>query len=454
MSGKSSSDLGQGNIFRLVMTFGLPAVIGLLINASYNFVDRIFVGNGVGAVGLGAIAVCFPCFVLQIALSMLAGVGGGVNFAVSLGQKRQFKAEYIMANAFMFVFGLGIVFVAVHAAFLRPLLRLYGAPDDLMSAAVDYQRVLLFGTPFFMATGAMNNFIRASGYPRTAMLTMLIGAVSNTVFDWLFIFKLKYGIAGAAAATVIAQLLSFCWTILFFIRTCPYRFKIRYAVPNPKIIAIVVSVGTAPFLIQICNGFVQTVFNRTLTQYGGSLAVSVMGVTMATVMLMFMPGIGFCEGAQPIIGYNLGARKYKRVIKTYRTLILITTFIFSAAWLFLQFGSENVMRLFDPNNAEFIAVGSSALKIVGLTFPFVGFQLTTTYFLQGTKNPRMASFLSISRQLLFLAPFIVFLPKYMGVEGVFYSLPCSDFAAFLIAVPIYLHQVSKYKKAARAENGI
>lgn len=451
MTDRKTPDLGNDRILKLVASFGIPAVVGLMINASYNFVDRIFIGNGVGALGLAGISVSFPCFVLQMAIGMLIGVGGSVNFAVSLGQRKVPKAEHVLANSFVLVFGLTALFVAVHYAFLEPLLRLYGTTDEIMPYAKSYLSITLAGSVFFTASVTMNNFIRACGFPKIAMITMLIGAVTNTVLDWVFIFKCGWGIAGGAAATVVGQILSFVWAgSFFFSKKCPYRLRGRYLKPNVKIAAIVCMVGMAPFFIQVCNGFVQTVFNTTLVKYGGALAVSAMGIAMATNMLLFMPAIGICEGAQPIIGFNLGARNYKRVLKTYRLLLEITTFIFLFAWVVLQLGAQHVIKLFDPNDAELIRVGSKALKTVILALPFVGFPMTTTYFLQATKCPKMAAFLSLCRQMLFLAPFIVILPRYFGVAGVFFALPCSDFIAFLISIPIYRSQVRKYKTAAES----
>ncbi len=449
MTDRKAPDLGNDRIIKLIMSFGVPAVVGLMINASYNFVDRIFIGNGVGALGLAGISVSFPCFVLQMAIGMLVGVGGSVNFAVSLGQRKIPKAEHVLTNSFVLVFALTALFVAVHYAFLEPLLRLYGTTDEIMPYAKTYSQISLAGTIFFTACVTMNNFIRACGFPKIAMITMFIGAVTNTVLDWVFIFKFGWGIAGGAAATVVGQILSFCWAgSFFFSKKCPYRLRWRYLKPNFKIIGIVCMVGMAPFFIQVCNGFVQTIFNTTLVKYGGALAVSAMGIAMATNMLLFMPAIGICEGSQPIIGFNLGARNYKRVLKTYRLLLEITTFIFLFAWVVLQLGAQHVIKLFDPNDAELIRVGSKALKTVILALPFVGFQMTTTYFLQATKCPKLAAFLSLSRQMLFLTPFILVLPHYYGVAGVFFALPCSDVLAFLISIPIYRYQVRKYKTAA------
>ena len=216
MTDRKTPDLGNDRILKLVASFGIPAVVGLMINASYNFVDRSCIGNGVGALGLAGISVSFPCFVLQMAIGMLIGVGGSVNFAVSLGQRKVPKAEHVLANSFVLVFGLTALFVAVHYAFLEPLLRLYGTTDEIMPYAKSYLSITLAGSVFFTACVTMNNFIRACGFPKIAMITMLIGAVTNTVLDWVFIFKCGWGIAGGAAATVVGQILSFVWAGSFF----------------------------------------------------------------------------------------------------------------------------------------------------------------------------------------------------------------------------------------------
>lgn len=447
MTAKTAPHLGTDPIPRLLWAFALPAVIGLIINASYNLVDRIFVGNGIGALGLAGITVCFPTVILQMALGLMVGVGGSVNFAVCLGQKKVPRAERILANSLLLVFIFTLALVLAHVFFLEDLLRLYGATPTIMPYAKTYLKITLCGSFFLTMNMTLNNFIRASGYPQIAMFTMLIGALTNTILDPVFIFIFHWGIAGAAAATVIAQAASFIWAASFFIsKRAPYRVHRKYLSLSLKVSLMICSVGTAPFLIQITSGLMQTVLNKVLVEYGGDLAISAMGVTMAVTILMFMPVIGLCEGSQPVIGFNLGAQNYKRVTKIYRLLIVLSTLLFIISWALLQTFSGQITAVFDPNDEELIQIGSMSMRIIAMLYPLVGLPIATTFFLQATKCPRMASILALSRQLIFLIPGLIILPRYLGLEGVFYAFPVSDTMSCLIAVPVMLHQFKKYKR--------
>lgn len=445
--------LGTDPIGKLLWTFALPAVIGLLINASYNLVDRIFIGNGIGFLGLAGVAVCFPTTVLQMAFGLMIGIGGSVNFAISLGQKKIPRAERIFTNAVMLIVVVAIVFITLHFIFLDSLLSLYGATPTIMPYAKTYLKITLCGSVFMMTNMTLNNFIRASGFPRVAMYTMLIGAVTNTILDPIFIFVFKWGIAGAAYATIIAQTASFIWALSFFLTSkSSYCFRKRYASFSLKIVSMICFVGTAPFMIQLANGLMQTIINKSLISYGGDMAVSAMGATVAVTILLFMPVIGLCEGSQPVISFNLGAQKYDRLLKIYRLTILISSLFFIVSWIVLQIFSVQIIQIFNRNDQELILIGSKALKIIGLFYPLIGLPTATTFFLQATRCPRMAAFLSLSRQLIFIIPGLIILPRYMGLEGVFYAFPVADFMGFLVTIPIVLLQFRKYRRLQRAKD--
>lgn len=444
---KKHLNLGTDSISKLILIFAPPAIIGLLINASYNLIDRIFVGNGVGALGLAAITVCFPSAVLQLALGLMVGIGGSVSFAVSLGQKRIPKAERILTNAFILIVVLSLLFNIVHFLFLEPLLKLYGATPAIMPFAKTYFKIILIGSTFIMTNITLNNFIRASGSPRFAMYTLLIGGVTNIILDALFIFVFKWGIAGAAAATVISQVISFCWASSFFWTSkAVFRFRKKYIRLCPKIILTIFFVGTAPFLIQITNGFMQTLINNTLIRYGGDTAVSAMGATLAVTILFFMPVAGLCEGVQPVIGFNLGAKKYDRILKIFRLNLIISTSFFIFGWSLLQLFSTDIIRFFNDQDQELISIGSRSLKLISLLYPFIGVPIATTFFLQAIKRPRTAAFLAVGRQLMFIIPSLLILPRYFGLDGVFYAFPVADFLGFLMALPFTIAQFKKFGK--------
>ena len=439
--------LGTDPISKLFLIFAPPAIIGLLINASYNLIDRIFVGNGIGSLGLAAITVSFPSMTFQLATGLLVGIGGSVNFAVSLGQNKIPRAEKIFTNAVMLIVIFALLFITVHLLFLEPLLKLYGATPTIMPYAKTYLSIISFGSIFMMTNMTLNNFIRASGFPRFAMYTMLIGAIMNTILDALFIFVFKWGIAGAAAATIIAQAVSFLWAASFFISAkAVYRFRKKYMILSAKIISMICFVGAAPFLIQVTHVFMQTVINKSLVQYGGDIAVSAMGATLAVTILLFMPVTGLCEGMQPVIGFNLGAKKYGRMLKIFRLNLIISTGFFIFAWGLLQLFPDNIIRLFNNQDQELIKIGTQSLKIISLLYPFIGLPIATTFFLQAVKHPHTAAFLAVGRQLLFIIPALLVLPRHFGLAGVFYAFPTADFLGFLMAVPFTVLQFKKYKK--------
>ncbi|MGN0905352.1 MAG: MATE family efflux transporter [Alphaproteobacteria bacterium] len=447
MTTAAAPDLGKDSIPRLLLTFAIPAIVGLMINALYNIVDRIFVGNGVGAMGLAGIAVSFPSFIIMMAFGMMVGVGGSVNFAIRLGQGKVAVAERILANSLVLIVILTVILVAVQLAFLEDVLRFFGATETIMPYAKSYVGITLLGSIFLTANMTMNNFIRASGFPRIAMGTMIIGAISNTILDPIFIFVLDMGIGGAAIATVISQMFSCTWAASFFIsKRSPYRVRMKNLPLNSRTIRAILSIGFAPFSIQIASGFMQTILNKALVVHGGDLAISAMGVATSTIIFLFMPVMGLCEGSQPLIGFNFGAQNFKRVRRIYRLTSLVATVIMTVSWIFLRFYADNVIALFDPNDSQLIEMGGRALKTMTLVIPLVGVQIATTVFLQATKCPRLAALLALSRQLIFLIPCLIILPDYFGLRGVFYALPVSDFFSFLLVIFVLFGQFRKYRR--------
>lgn len=447
MTTAAAPDLGKDSVPRLLLTFAIPAIVGLMINALYNIVDRIFVGNGVGAMGLAGIAVSFPSFIIMMAFGMMVGVGGSVNFAIRLGQGKVAVAERILANSLVLIVILTVILIAVQLAFLEDVLRFFGATETIMPYAKSYVGITLLGSIFLTANMTMNNFIRASGFPRIAMGTMIIGAISNTILDPIFIFVLDMGIGGAAIATVISQMLSCTWAASFFIsKRSPYRVRAKNLPLNSKTIRAILSIGFAPFSIQMASGFMQTILNKALVIHGGDLAISAMGVATSTIIFLFMPVMGLCEGSQPLIGFNFGAQNYKRVRRIYRLTSLVATVIMTVSWIFLRFYADNVIALFDPNDEQLIEMGGRALKTMTLVIPLVGVQIATTVFLQATKCPRLAALLALSRQLIFLIPCLLILPDYFGLRGVFYALPVSDFFSFLLVIFVLFGQFRKYRR--------
>ncbi len=453
MTQKKPLELGTDSIYALLLKFSIPAIFGLFISASYNLIDRIFIGNGVGSLGLAGIAVCFPIVSFQMAFGLMIGVGGSVNFAVSLGEKKRPRAECFFLNALFLILAVSIAFTLIIFFFLDELLLKFGATEAIFPYAKTYLSITLLGNVFLMTKIVLNNFIRASGAPKYAMFSLFIGAVINTILDALFIFYFKWGIAGAAYATILAQAISFCWSACYFLfKSSPYSIRIKKNFLSFKFLFSICAVGIAPFLIQSTTGLMQGILNITLIAHGNDVAVSVMGVTMAVAMVLFMPVIGLCEGAQPIVGFNLGAKNYLRLLQLLKITIILSMSCFLFCTMLVMFFAPNIITIFNKQDEELIRIGARALRLICACLPLVGLSFSISFFLQAVKNPKMSAFLALSRQILFLIPCFFILPRYFGLNGVFLSFPVADFISFFIAVPVTRHQFKKYKRLEEQKN--
>lgn len=448
-------DLANEKISKLLWRFGLPAVAGLVVNSLYYLVDRIFVGNGVGSVGLGAVAVSYPIFILMMAVAMMVGVGGSVNFSVRLGQNKIPTAERVMANAFVLIFICGAATCLFLFVFLKDILLFLGATQTILPHAETYVRICLISGTLNMTSMVLNNFIRACGHPRYAMTTLMIGAVTNTVLDPIFIFVLDKGIAGAAQATVISQFFSFSAAALFFVSRSPFKIRKRNLILHLNVVLAIVNTGMAQFSIQICAGLVQTILNRSLRAYGGDDALSAMSVSTSTVLFMLMFVIGLCEGAQPIIAFNFGAKKYGRLRRILLTTTGVSTLLCIVGQTVIFTQTRAIALLFNPGDEEWLKVAMIALPTASAGLCTVGMQIAISMFLQATKRTKTAMCLVLSRQLVFLATALHVLPLYFGLRGVYAAIPVSDGLAFFWALELLRRQTAYYKKlSASNENSV
>lgn len=447
MSSTASSHaerLGTEPIGALLARFSVPAIVGMIVGALYNLVDRIFVGQGVGSLALAGIAVTTPATMVMIAASMLIGIGANALFAIRMGEGRRDQVERIMGNAFVLLLSLPTVIVAFCALFLDDILRRMGASEAVLPYARDYFGILLFGLVFQTAGPGFNHFIRSDGHPRTSMLTQLIGAVLNTILDPLFIFVFDWGIAGAAWATVISQVVSFAWVFFYFNSS---RTKLRFRPANmrldPDIVRRILAIGFAPFSIQAAMSALMLVLNRTLVRYGGDLAVSAMGIALTIVNLLVMPVMGVNMGAQPIIGFNYGAKRPGRVLRAYRLSLLAACGLLSVGFLMVQLFPKPLIGLFNANDAELIELGAFALRITCLVLPAAALPIVTSNLFQSIGKPVQGSVLSLSRQVLVLIPLIVVLPRFWGLRGIFFAFPVADAAAAAIALVLARAEVKR-----------
>lgn len=428
-----TKQLGEERIAKLLLKFSIPAITGMVVNALYNVVDRIFIGQGVGRMGIAGLTVAFPLMTVMMALAMLISLGATALISIRLGERRKEEAELILGNALVCLIGIALIVTVLGLIFLDPLLRLFGASPEVLPFARGYMRIILLGEVFMSVGFGMNHFIRAEGNPKIAMLTMLLGAITNTILDPIFIFLFGWGVAGAAWATIISQAATAAWVLAYFLRN---QSHLRIRVSNLKLKLTVVreitAIGSAPFLMQMAASVIGIILNNSLVRYGGDLAISAMGIVNSLIMLFLMPIFGINQGSQPIIGYNYGAEKFDRVKKALKLAIAAATSVVIAGFAIVQLFPESLVLLFSRNDPELMALASRAMRIFLSMLPIIGFQIVSANYFQAVGKPSQAMILSLSRQVLLLIPALLILPRYFGLNGVFYAGPVADFGSSVI----------------------
>ncbi|MHB1483729.1 MAG: MATE family efflux transporter [Saccharofermentanales bacterium] len=428
-----TTQLGEKRILPLLLKFSIPAMIGMIVNALYNIVDRIFIGNSVGSVGIAGITIGFPIMLFILACSMLIGFGSNALLSLKLGARKHEEAELIIGNGMTMLIIFSLVISVFGLIFLVPLLKLFGASDVVLPYSYDYMQIILIGTIFQMVGFGMNNYIRALGSPKTAMATMLIGAILNTILDPLFIFVFGWGVRGAAIATIFSQAVSAAWVLYFFLgNKCDIKLRLKNMRLHLKTVSIFLVLGMPSFLMQLAASLFNTIMNKSLSIYGGDIAVSAMGIVSSVNMMILMPIFGINQGVQPIVGYNYGAKNYGRVKETLKLGIIGASIIVFIGFLATRIFPEQIISLFNRNDADLIKIGARALRVFLFCLPLLGFQIVGASYFQAVGKPREAMTLTLSRQVLFLIPAMLILPKYFGLDGIFYAGPVADFLAFFI----------------------
>jgi len=441
-SSERAHRLGNDRIPSLLATFSIPAIVGMIVQAIYNVVDRIFIANGVGMNGLAALTVSFPIMLILMAFGMLIGFGANSIISISLGQKKEEYAERVLGNAVTLLSCGALAITAVGEIFLEPILIAFGASPETLPDALIYTRIILAGSIVNGIGFGMNNFIRGEGNPRYAMGSMLIGAGTNLVLDPVMIFWFGWGVAGAAIATVIGQALSCAWVLTYFLSGRSHlKLRKRNLRLDSKIVSRICAVGSAPFSLQISHSVTNAIVNNQLQVHGGDIALSVMGVLYSTVTIFMMPIFGLNQGAQPIIGYNFGAGQYRRVRRTVGFSAAAATALLLFGWLLTRLAPDFVISLFNRGNTDMLAMGVHAMGIYLMFWPLIGFQVITSGYFQATGRPAWAMLLSLSRQVLFLIPLVVFLPRFYGLDGVWWAMPVSDLLSVILSVTVFIREL-------------
>ena len=434
--------LGTEPIGKLLIQYSVPAIIAMTVTSLYNIIDSIFIGHGVGALAIAGLAITFPLMNLVVAFCTLVGIGGATISSIFLGQKDKVRATEVVHNVLIMCIINAVCFGGLTFLFLDSILLFFGASHDTLPYARDFMQVILLGTPITYVFIGLNNVMRATGYPRKAMFSSLLTVGCNIILAPIFIFSFDWGIRGAALATVVSQTVAMVWVLVHFANKKNFiHFDRRYSRLKVRVVAKIFSIGMSPFLMNVCACVVVIFINNALQHTGGDLAIGAYGIVNRTLMLFVMIVMGITQGMQPIVGYNYGAKQYERVRKTLRygitAGVVVTTvgFVLSVA-LF----PHAIVAMFTTSE-ELVDLSVTGLRISCAMFPFVGCQIVISNFFQSIGRAPVSIFLSLSRQLLFLLPLLLILPTYWSTNGVWLSMPISDFIAFVIAVmALWIHQ--------------
>lgn len=444
-------EMVNGSISGLLLKFSLPAIVGMLVHALYNVVDSIFVGRGVGELALAGITVSFPIVIILMACVMLIGMGATTLISIRLGEQKKGEAEQIVGNALALFFFIGLALTILGLIYIKPLLILFGASVNVLPYAVDYLRIILMGSVLMALGVGMNNFIRAEGNPKTAMYTMIIGSVTNVVLDYIFIFIFHWGIKGAAFATVISYGVTSTWVLYYFLSgKSLIKIRLKNLKPRASVVQGIAIIGFPAFAMQITSSVQNMILNRSLGYYGGDLALATIGILMSIATLLVMPVIGISQGAQPIIGFNYGARRIGRVIGTLKLAVIWATVIVTIGFLISRLWPTQMIMLFN-RNPELVNMGTHAMFIFFIFFPLVGLQIISSGYFQAMGKPVQATILTLSRQIIIFIPLLLIVPRYWGLDGIWWAGAFSDIGAFLLT-GIWLWFEVKHLNKVRAKS--
>jgi putative MATE family efflux protein len=440
-------ELRDANIGRLMLKYFVPAFVGVFVNALYNIVDRIFIGQGVSAEALSGISVIFPVMLILMGFGMLIGIGTGVYVSINLGKKNIEQAEQTLGTGFALMIGVSVLIMVITYLLKEPILKSFGSTEETYQYANDYLNIILAGTPFMVIGFSLNNVIRSEGNARIAMYSMLISAGTNIILDPIFIFWLGMGVKGAAYATVISMFVLMVWVLWHFIRG---RSVIVLRNRNIRIkwviLTEILAIGMAPFTMQIANSFVQGLMNRKLIVFGGDLAVGAMGIVNSLLSLVIMAVVAVNMASQPIIGFNYGAKSVERVKEALRLSLIAATLISVASFIIIETIPGLIVKMFNTDSPELYQISVHGLRLVILALPVVGFQVVASHFFQAIGKAKIALFATLFRQVIGLIPLLYILPEFWGITGIWLAFPVAD---TLSAIVVSVFLVKEWRRLHR-----
>ena len=456
----SPLSLGTDSISKLLFRYAMPAIIAQVAASLYNIVDSIFVGQGVGPLAITGLALTMPMMNLSAAFGAMVGAGSAALTSIRLGQGNKAAAENILGNVVLLNVVLGMAIMVFGLVYIDELLYFFGASDQTLPYAREYMRIILYGNTITHLFHGLNNMLRVAGYPKKAMNITLISVALNAVLDALFILGLDWGIAGSAWATVLSQTVSLVLLFAHFMRRDSFlRFRRGAFHFHWDLIKGITTIGMAPFMIQTCACVVVILVNTTLQRYGGDLSIGAYGIANRVAFLFTMVVLGFTQGMQPIVGYNYGARKYDRALKTMWLTVGWSVATTTLGFLVCEIFPHQVVGMFVSEDGSgdataLIDASVKGLRILVAMLPIVGFNIVAGNFFQHIGKPKRAILLSVSRQMLFIVPLLFFLPPIYGVDGVWYAIPIADFVSTALAAVLLLLQIRKLRQNPSSEVSI
>ena len=443
---KATLELGTKPVGKLLAQYALPAIIAMTAASLYNIIDRVFIGQVVGPMAISGLAITFPFMNLAAAFGAAVGVGASTTISVKLGQKDYESAENILGNTITLNLIVGLAFGGICLLFLDPILRFFGASDATLPYARDFMQVILAGNVFSHMYFGMNAVLRAASKPQMAMFATIFTVGMNILLDVVFILWWHWGIKGAAFATIISQVLALCWQMkLFTNKSELLHLKQGIYKLKSNLVRNIISIGISPFLMNACACVIVIFINNQLVRFGGDMAVGAYGIANSIAMIFVMFVIGLNQGMQPIAGYNYGAQQYDRMMRVVKLSIITAVCIMLTGWSLAMFAPYHCARMF-TTDPELIKGSIKAIHTIMMMFPLIGSQMVITNFFQCIGKVKISIFLSLSRQLLFLLPLLAILPNFYGINGVWASMPTSDFIAVVVAVTIMLVFLRQFKK--------
>ena len=442
---QATLELGTKPVGRLLMQYALPAIVAMVAASLYNMVDSIFIGQGVGALAIAGLAITFPFMNLSAAFGAAIGVGSCTFISMKLGQRDYAIANKILGNCMMLNIVVGLCFGGICLLFLDPILRFFGASDNTLPYARDYMQIILCGNVFTHLYFGLNAVLRSASKPRHAMYATIFTVVVNTILDPIFIYGLDLGIRGAAFATVLSQFLALSWQWrLFSNKNELLHFDYSLFRLDKPIVKNIIGIGISPFAMNACSCIVVIFVNTCLMKHGGDLAVGAYGIANRIGFVFVIVAMGVNQGMQPIAGYNYGAQNYDRLRKVVKLAISCATVVCTVGFLVAMFAAHPCARLFTKDES-LINLASTAIRMMMMMFPIVGFQIVVTSFFQSIGMAKVSMFLSLSRQLLFLVPALAIFSEIWGLWGIWSAMPFSDALATLVAA-VMMKKSSVWKK--------